>query len=94
MINVSGNLWVPSEGFKYLTNGETWTDSIYLGRNQDINCWRETNDEPPEPTEEPTEEEQSTALTRYSNELTGASDETLIEAAETMILKISKEENE
>ena len=37
-----------------------------------------------------TEEE---ALVRYSNELTGASDETLVEATETLIKKIIEEEN-
>lgn len=38
---------------------------------------------------EPSEEE---ALTRFANEITGASDETLQEAAETLIKKV-KEEN-
>lgn len=33
------------------------------------------------------------ALVRYSNELTGAQDETLTEAAETLIKKIIEEEN-
>lgn len=37
---------------------------------------------PPLPNPEPTEDE---ALTRYANELTGAEDETLTEATETLI---------
>ncbi len=48
MINVSGNLWIPSEGYQYLTDGTTWTDSIYLGKGHDINRWHDTNDETPE----------------------------------------------
>ena len=40
------------------------------------------------------EYDEETALTQYANELTGATDETLIEAAETMIHKILEEENE
>jgi hypothetical protein len=47
MINVEGNKWVPSEGFKYISNGEIWTDSIQLGRTDSINNWYDTNDEPP-----------------------------------------------
>ena len=39
---------------------------------------------------EPTDEE---SLTRYANELTGASDQTLIEAAETLITDRIKEEH-
>ena len=42
---------------------------------------------PPEPEPEPEQEE---ALTRYANKLTGASDETLAEATETLI-KIVRE---
>ena len=37
----------------------------------------------------PTEEQ---ALTRYANELTGASDQTLVEAAETLIIDKIKED--
>lgn len=48
MINVSGNNWIPSEGYKYITNGEIYTDSIFLGRFDNISNWHDTNDEPPE----------------------------------------------
>lgn len=44
---------------------------------------------PPVEPEPLTNEE---ALTRYANEITGASDQTLVEAAETLITKLSKEE--
>ena len=56
--------------------------------------WTETEDEIVqgwELVEEPITEDE--ALVRYSNELTGASDETLTEATETLI-KIVKEENQ
>ena len=56
MINVSGNKWIPSEGYKYITNGEVYTDSIFLGRCDNISNWHDTNDEPPEDEEIPEEE--------------------------------------
>lgn len=52
MINVHDNYWIPSSGYRYLSNGETWTDSIYLGDGADINEWHDTNDEPQEPVEQ------------------------------------------
>ena len=57
MINISGNEWLPDEGYKYISNGEVWTDSIFLGAHDDIANWHDTNDEPPEPQDEPTAEE-------------------------------------
>ena len=48
MTNPHDNYWIPSDGYKYLTNGETWTDSIYLGDGADINAWHDTNEEPPD----------------------------------------------
>lgn len=61
MRNVQGNLWVPSDGYKYITNGEVYTDSIYLGARDSIDNWRDTNDEPPEPEDEPTVEDKAQA---------------------------------
>ena len=61
MKNPHGNYWVPDEGYKYLTNGEVYTDSIYLGARDSIDNWRDTNDEPPEPEEEPTVEDKAEA---------------------------------
>lgn len=57
MINLQGNLWVPGEGYKYLTNGVVYTDSIYLGTRDSIDNWHDTNDEPPEPEEDIPDEE-------------------------------------
>lgn len=61
MRNVQGNLWIPDEGYKYLTNGEVYTDSIYLGARDSVDNWRDTNDEPPEPEPEPTVEDKAEA---------------------------------
>lgn len=47
MINTHDNVWIPSPEFKYLSNGEVWTDSIVLGRTDSIGRWHDTNDEPP-----------------------------------------------
>ena len=55
MINDYKNHYVPSDGFTYLSNGEVWTDSIYLGASDSINNWHDTNEEPPK--NEETEEE-------------------------------------
>lgn len=66
MINVRDNEWIPSLGYKYLSDGETWTDMIYLGRADNIERWHDTNDEPPEPSydENPTAEDYEAALNR------------------------------
>lgn len=62
MRNAQGNLWVPDEGYTYITNGEVYTDSIYLGSRDSINNWHDTNDEPPEPEDEPTVEDKAEAF--------------------------------
>lgn len=49
--------------------------------------------EDPIPEDPETEEQQAEALTRYANTLTGASDQTLIEAAETLITDRIKEDS-
>lgn len=46
MINVHDNYWVPGDGYKYITNGDVYTDSIYLGSRDSIDNWHDTNDEP------------------------------------------------
>ena len=43
--------------------------------------------------DEPTDTAPEEALTRYANELTGASEPDLISATETLITKLSKEES-
>ena len=88
MINVHGNYWIPSEGYKYITNGTSWSDGIYLGRLDSIDNWHDTNDEP---YDEPEQAEIDDALVRYSNELTEAHDGTLEEATERLI-KLNMEE--
>lgn len=61
MRNPHDNYWIPDEGYKYITNGEVYTDSIYLGARDSIDNWRDTNDEPPEPEDEPTVEDKAEA---------------------------------
>lgn len=46
MINVRDNYWIPSEGYKYVTNGEVFSNGIYLGINDSPENWHDTNDEP------------------------------------------------
>lgn len=57
MINVHDNYWIPSDGYKYISNGEIYTDSIYLGAKDSIDNWHDTNDEPPEPEDDISDEE-------------------------------------
>ncbi len=52
MKNVSGNHFVPDDGFRYVTNGTTWAGSIYLGRTDNLSNWHDTNEEPPGPDDE------------------------------------------
>ena len=57
----------PDDGYKYITNGEIWSDLVYLGKSDSIENWHDTNEEPPiepesEPEEEATEEDYIEAL--------------------------------
>ena len=61
MINPHDNYWIPDDGFKYVTNGKVYSDSIYLGKNDSVANWHDTNDEPPESGEEPTVEDKAEA---------------------------------
>ena len=61
MINPYDNYWIPGDGFKHLTNGEVYSDGIYLGKADSIENWHDTNDEPPDPEEEPTVEDKAEA---------------------------------
>ena len=47
MINDFSNHWIPSPGYAYLSNGETWTDGLFLGRTDSIDNWHDTSDEQP-----------------------------------------------
>lgn len=64
MINIKDNEWIPSEGYKYISNGNTWSEHIFLGKKDNINNWHDTNDEPPEPEddEDATEQDYIDAL--------------------------------
>jgi len=83
----------------FVTNEETYSEKVYLGKNASESVWRDaTAEEKAEwdarQNEPPADEqEQAEALTLYANELTGADDPDLISAAETMITKLSKEES-
>ena len=61
MINDFSNHWIPGEGYRYLSNGETYTDGLYLGRTDSIDNWHDTNDKPPAPEDEPTTEDKAEA---------------------------------
>lgn len=51
LINDYGNHWVPAPGYKYVSDGTIWTDSIFLGATDSIERWHGTNEEPPEEDE-------------------------------------------
>lgn len=54
---IDGNKLTPSEGYKYITNGETWSDLVFLGIYDSADNWHDTNDEPPEPEPMPEDAE-------------------------------------
>lgn len=67
MRNVEKNIWEPSEGFKYISNGDIYASQIHLNKNDNISSWHDTNDEPPappDPSEEATAEDYQSALNR------------------------------
>lgn len=90
-INGRGFVRTYSDAGRYVVGGvpegqyAEATDPADLGR-----TYTEGELMPPEERPDRTEEEQ--ALTRYANTLTGASDQTLVEAAETLIIDKIKEE--
>ena len=89
---------IEADNGAFVTNGETYSDKVFLGKNADQAAWRDATAEEyeewlnqkdePDPT---AEQEQAEALTRYANELTGSADETLTEATETLIKKVMEE---
>ena len=68
MRNLHGNYWVPDDGYTYLSNGEVWTDGLYLGAADRIENWHDTNDEPPGPEDQATAEDYEAALARLGVE--------------------------
>ena len=61
MINPHDNYWIPSDGYKYLSNGTVWSEGIYLGKADSISNWHDTNDEPLPPEEGATVEDKAEA---------------------------------
>lgn len=74
----------------YITNEETYSTKVYLGKESSESEWRDASAEEYEAwlNFEPITEEE--ALVRYANELTGAEDETLTEATETLIKQLKE----
>lgn len=70
MQNIHDNVYIPDEGYRYITNGKCWSDRISLGRTDDIGNWHDTNDGPPAavPEEEATAEDYEAALERLGVE--------------------------
>lgn len=58
----------PDDGYKYISNGEVWSNSVTLGIHDSIDNWHDTNDEPPTPPE-PGEEAQTVDYQAALNEL-------------------------
>lgn len=78
----------------FVTNGEIYSEKVYLGKNAPESTWRDATAEEYEEWMRQQEEPEPTAdeaLTRYANELTGEQDETLTEATETLIKKVMEE---
>lgn len=61
MKNPHDNYWIPDDGYAYISNGETWSEGIYLGKADSISNWHDTNDEPPE-TEEDIDDSEALAI--------------------------------
>lgn len=89
---------IEADSGAFITNGETYSEKVYLGKNASESAWRDATAEEKVAwearQEEPPvdEQEQAEALTRYANELTGQNDTDLISAAETLIEQRIKEE--
>lgn len=52
----SGNISVrlePDDGYKYVTNGTSYSTSAILGASAKESDWHDTNDEPPSPEDDP-----------------------------------------
>lgn len=88
---------IEADSGAYVTNGETFSEKIYLGKNASESAWRDATAEEKAAwdarQDEPRDEQaESEALTRYANTLTGANDPDLISAAETLIEQRIKED--
>lgn len=88
---------IEADSGAFITNGESYSEKVYLGKNASESAWRDATATEKAEWEamqnEPRDEQaESEALTRYANELTGANDPDLISAAETLITDRIKEE--
>lgn len=54
----------PSEGYTYITNGETYSTGLYLGNHDSEANWHDTNDKPPIDDEDATEDDYQNQLER------------------------------
>ena len=71
MINVRDNVWKPSDGYKYISNGDIFASEIHLRAGDSITNWHDTNEEPPtppDPEDEATSEDYEAALNRLGVE--------------------------
>ena len=89
---------IEADGGAYVTNGESYSEKVYLGKNASESAWRDATAEEKAAwdarQDEPRDEQaEADALTRYANALTGANDPDLISAAETLITDRIKEES-
>lgn len=78
----------------FVTNGKTYSEKVYLGKNAPESAWRDATAEEYEEWQRQQEEPEPTAeeaLTRYANELTGGNDPDLVSATETLIKKYTEE---
>jgi len=69
---IDGNKLTPEEGYKYITNGDVWSEIAYLGIHDSPSNWHDTNEdppEPPEPEEDASEEDYQEQLRRYGAEV-------------------------
>lgn len=89
---------IEADSGAFVTNGESYSEKVYLGKNASESTWRDATaaekaawDAAQE--DDSDEQEQAEALTRYANTLTGANDPDLISAAETLITERIKEES-
>lgn len=64
---IDGNILTPSEDYKCISNGEVWSDLVFLGKHDSAENWYDTNDEPPAPEDdaEATAEDYENALGRF-----------------------------
>lgn len=66
---IDGNKLQPEEGYKYITNEEVFSTLVFLGKNDSVDNWHDTNEEPPTPSEEATEQDYQNNLRKLGTEI-------------------------